>query len=57
MDEKNVSSIELPPLLTVSPSPHARRRVTTASVMADVLIALLPATIWGVYIFGLRAAL
>ncbi|MBE6554165.1 MAG: RnfABCDGE type electron transport complex subunit D [Ruminococcaceae bacterium] len=46
-----------PSLLTVSPSPHARRGATTASVMKDVLIALLPATVWGCYLFGLRAAL
>ena len=44
-------------LLVVSPSPHERRRVTTASVMKDVFIALLPATIWGCYQFGWRAAL
>ncbi len=43
-------------LLTVSPSPHARSRHTTASVMKEVLIALLPATIWGFYVFGVRAA-
>lgn len=46
-----------PALLTVSPSPHARRRMSTATVMLDVLIALLPATIWGIYVFGFRAAL
>ena len=44
-------------LLTVSPSPHARSKHTTASVMKEVLIALLPATVWGFYIFGWRAAL
>ncbi len=44
-------------LLTVSPSPHAKRAFTTASVMKEVIIALLPATVWGVYIYGLRAAL
>ena len=43
--------------LTVSPSPHARHGNTTASVMMDVFIALLPATIWGIYVFGARAAL
>ncbi len=47
-----------PELLTVSPSPHARRRhMTTASVMKDVFIALLPATIWGIFVYGIRAAL
>ncbi len=57
MDIKQAPAAEAPALLTVSPSPHAKRNITTASVMKDVLIALLPATIWGVYTFGLRAAL
>lgn len=56
MDQATVT-VESPELLAVSPSPHERRRITTASVMKDVMIALLPATIWGVYIFGIRAAL
>ena len=44
-------------LLTVSPSPHIHRRgLSTASVMKDVFIALLPAAIWGCYVFGWRAA-
>lgn len=42
-------------LLTVSPSPHLRAKDTTASIMTDVLIALSPAAVWGVYIFGTRA--
>lgn len=42
-------------LLNVSPSPHIRSHNTTASIMRDVIIALLPALIWAVYIFGLRA--
>ena len=46
-----------PSLLTVSPSPHARRGMTTTSVMKDVLIALVPTTAWGIYIYGIRAAL
>ncbi len=57
MDTKQITTAASPELLTVSPSPHARRRISTASVMKDVLIALLPATVWGIYIFGLRAAL
>lgn len=47
----------MPELLTVSPSPHARRGVLTSHLMIDVLIALAPATVWGVIAFGLRAAL
>ncbi len=42
---------------TVSSSPHIRAKVTTASIMMDVAIALLPALVSGVYYFGLRAAL
>ena len=57
MDLKQQAPIAEPSLLTVSPSPHARRKMTTTSVMKDVLIALVPATAWGIYIYGLRAAL
>ena len=58
MDSKQqMPSQPAPSLLTVSPSPHARRGMTTSSVMKDVLIALLPATVWGIYAFGYKAAL
>ena len=57
MDLKQHAPVAAPSLLTVSPSPHARRKMTTTSVMKDVLIALLPTTAWGIYIYGLRAAL
>jgi electron transport complex protein RnfD len=40
---------------TLSYSPHLRRPVTIASIMRDVLLALLPATAVGVYLFGLPA--
>lgn len=42
-------------LLTVSSSPHIRTERTTTSVMLDVIIALLPAAIAGIIIFGLNA--
>lgn len=42
-------------LLKVSPSPHIRSVATTSSIMRDVIIALLPALVWGVYVFGFRA--
>ena len=51
------ATAQMPSLLTVSPSPHARRGVMTSHLMRDVMIALVPATIWGVYLFGVRAAL
>ena len=56
MDVKQPTA-EAPKLLTVSPSPHARRGVTTASIMKEVLIALVPATVWGIYVYGLPAAI
>ena len=44
-------------LLNVSSSPHVRSQETTRSIMFDVAIAMVPATIWGVYQFGLKALL
>lgn len=44
-------------ILTVSPSPHIRAKDTTGGIMMDVVIALAPAAVWGVYIFGTRALL
>jgi electron transport complex protein RnfD len=56
MSKKHPSGeAKLPELLTVSPSPHIKHRDTTQSIMADVIIALLPATIWGIYFFGWKA--
>ena len=43
--------------LRVSLAPHILTPKTTASIMLDVIIALLPATIAGIIIFGLRALL
>ncbi|MBQ4354539.1 MAG: RnfABCDGE type electron transport complex subunit D [Clostridia bacterium] len=45
----------MPEFLTVSSSPHIKSPETTTTVMLDVIIALLPAFIWGIYVFGLRA--
>jgi len=47
--------IRMPEILTVSPSPHIVSPDTTATVMFDVILALLPAFLWGVYVFGIRA--
>ncbi len=41
--------------LTVSVSPHIHAKRTTQTIMRDVLIALLPVTIAGTVIFGLRS--
>ena len=48
-------AVEVPELLTVSPPPHIKHTDTTRSIMLDVIIALLPATAWGVVVFGFRA--
>ncbi|MBQ2469091.1 MAG: RnfABCDGE type electron transport complex subunit D [Clostridia bacterium] len=52
---KKKSKASFPKLLTVSPSPHLKSAETTRSVMIEVMIALTPALIWGIYVFGLRA--
>ena len=55
--EKRRKSFSMPEFLTVSPSPHIRSADTTATVMLNVLIALAPAGVMGMYYYGLRAAL
>lgn len=44
-------------LYNVSSSPHVRSKDTTGSIMYDVAIAMLPASAYGVYQFGLKALL
>ena len=41
--------------LTISSSPHVHSSTTTKSIMRDVLIALAPAMLMGIYVFGFRA--
>ncbi len=36
-------------------SPYLNQEESTRTIMMDVLIALLPATVWGIYAFGARA--
>jgi len=43
--------------LVVSPAPHIRYKATTNRIMFDVIIALLPAFVMAVWIFGPRAIL
>lgn len=43
--------------LLVSSTPHIRSNDTIQSVMRDVVIALLPATIMGIILFGVKAAI
>ncbi len=44
-------------LLKVSSNPHIRSKATTNGIMTAVIIALLPATGFGIYNFGIRALL
>lgn len=44
-------------LLVMSSSPHLRHKDSTARIMTDMCIALLPACIAGIYFFGTNAAL
>ena len=53
----HVKKISMPEFLTVSPSPHLRNPENISSIMLDVIIALIPAMFWGVYVFGWRALL
>jgi len=43
--------------LIVSSSPHIRSNQTVKSIMRDVVIALVPATLYSVYIFRMNALL
>jgi electron transport complex protein RnfD len=43
--------------LHVSSSPHIRTETNTRDIMLDVIIALVPASVMGVYFFGYRALL
>ena len=44
-------------ILNASSSPHIRHKLTTGSVMLDVVLALIPATAFGIYRYGLHAFL
>lgn len=41
----------------ITSSPHTRSRLTVDRIMLDVIIALVPASLMGIYIFGIRSAL
>ena len=41
--------------LTMTASPHIKSEIKTRHLMGDVIIALIPALIWSIYVFGLRA--
>lgn len=44
-------------MLTISSSPHIRSNETVKGIMRDVIIALMPAVLAGIYFFKFRAAL
>ena len=44
-----------PLMFEVSPAPHLHSGESTPRVMRSVMLALLPASCWGVYLFGLPA--
>lgn len=54
-DKTNEVSVD--GLLTVSAAPHLRVKENTSRLMLDVIIALVPTSLMGVYFFGLRALL
>ena len=43
--------------LNVQSSPHVKDSISTSSIMLDVIIAMLPATVWGILRFGMNAAI
>lgn len=43
--------------LKISASPHVRSKASTSDIMFDVIIALVPATVFGIYQFGVHAAI
>ncbi|MCW8801637.1 MAG: RnfABCDGE type electron transport complex subunit D, partial [Desulfobacter sp.] len=42
-------------ILTVSPSPHIHSKDSTQKIMYRVVLAMLPALAWSVFVFGLDA--
>ena len=42
-------------IFNISTSPHIRKDISTQSIMGDVLIALIPVCLFGIYNFGLSA--
>ncbi len=44
-------------MFNVSPSPHVFSEDSTTSIMRDVIIALVPASVFGIYNFGIKALL
>ena len=41
--------------LIATSNPHIRSSETTRSIMLDVIIAMVPALVWSVFCFGIKA--
>ena len=41
--------------LTMTASPHIKSPIKTKNIMFDVILALMPALFWAIYVFGLRS--
>lgn len=41
--------------LTMTASPHIKSPIKTKNIMADVILALMPALFWSIYVFGMRS--
>ena len=54
--QKKQKTVQMPQILTVSPAPFVKSPETVSTMMLDVIIALIPALLWGIYVFGFRAA-
>lgn len=52
-----VRKIKLGELRNVSASPHVRNKISTNMIMFIVVVALLPTTVFGIYNFGINAAI
>ena len=44
-------------MYNVSSSPHVRSKTSTQTLMLDVIIAMIPACVFGIWHFGMNAAL
>ena len=49
------SRYNFPEIVSVSSGPHITAKNSTSSIMLDVIIALTPAYVWGVLVFGMRS--
>lgn len=57
MAENIEKEVQVDSLLSVSSAPHIRDSVNSMGLMRDVLIALIPTSIAGIYYFGIRAGI